>query len=258
MKVGIIGVGLIGGSIAASLQVPEVELFLDDANPDVREALSRRHFGEVSSWRDWIGQVEKLVVSVPSHGMPGLIDEVASLMADNAVLMEISSLKRPIAPALTRASKKVTVLSLHLMAGKEVSGLPASQADLFEDCNVALVDVGAGIPDFAEIRWWQERLKFGAFSVWTVDEHDKAVAWVSQLPYLVSRAVRETVESHNPGAVGLAGPGYRDTCRVGHSAWEPLAPLFRQNAGALDEALSAMEAEIHRWRALLHNGVNIL
>jgi prephenate dehydrogenase len=97
----------------------------------------------------------------------------------------------------------------------------------------------------------QAHLGTAPLSRWTIAEHDDAVAWVSHLPFLVSRALARLVERERPAALALAGPGYRDTSRVGRSDVSLMRPMLLANQAVLREALVALQEEIERTAAEL-------
>lgn len=251
MKVGVVGVGLIGGSIARALARHGVELYLDDADGETRRLLRESGLGQVSAYTEWAPQVDAVILSVPLPQMEQVVRGIAPLLQKGALLIDISSLKRPIAPILKWAGSYVRVMSWHLMAGREVSGFSASSADLFVQCAAAVVDIGTGFPEPETLQWWQEHLNTAPFSHWALSEHDAAIAWISHLPYLASRAVASVVQTHNPGSVELAGPGFQDTTRVGRSPVDPLLPLLHANAPELRRALAVLESELRTWREIL-------
>ena len=251
MKVGIVGVGLIGGSIAKALALQGVKLFLDDRDPATQEALQAQRMGLVAPWQEWAGSVDQVVVSVPLERAAGLIEVLSSHLGAASTLVDVGSVKTPLAPALVRASQHVRVLSLHVMAGRERSGFDQAAPDLFSGRPLAVVDVGVGFPEEERAVWWQHHLGTERPSYWTAADHDAAVAWVSQLPYVASRSLKQVVEKTLPKALLLQGPGFRDSTRVGTTPIETVNPMLISNREQLSRALLALESEIRAWRECL-------
>ncbi|NMP22424.1 prephenate dehydrogenase/arogenate dehydrogenase family protein [Sulfobacillus harzensis] len=254
MKVGIVGAGLIGGSMARRLADCRVPLWLDDGDPATRQALEALHLGEVRPWQDWIADVDAVVLAVPTGVVGRVVNALLPVIKDNTWLVDVSSVKRPVAEVLRTAGQRVPVMALHIMAGRETSGFSASDANLFQGRPMAVVDIGLGFPAPEAVAWWQERLGTEPASYWSLEQHDEHIAWVSQLPYLVSRALRTVVETHVGGMPALAGPGYRDTTRVGASSLKNLEDLLWANRVELMTALNVMASEIEGWRAILSRG----
>lgn len=253
MKVGIIGVGLIGGSIARALRRRAIPLWMDDADAPTQEAIRAHQLGHVGPWREWVTQVDQVVVAVPLPRVPELVADLATAMRPSATLVELSSLKIPLLPSLAAAAEHVGLLSLHFMAGREVSGFTASREDLFADAPAIAVNIGAPA-DPILLRWWRENLGSSEFVVREAATHDAAMAWVSQLPYLVSRALRVCVEAQtDPEALALAGPGFWDSVRVGRGDWLAVEPMLRANRGDLSRALVAVESTLSAWRESLND-----
>ncbi|MCY0877889.1 MAG: prephenate dehydrogenase/arogenate dehydrogenase family protein [Firmicutes bacterium] len=246
MRVGVVGVGLIGGSVAQALAQAGDALWLDDTSPSTQMALRQSRLGEVAPWEAWADQVDAVVVGVPLPVETDLVRKLVPRMRPQAQLLDLSSVKRPVQAVLQWASERVSVVSLHLMAGRETRGFHAASAELFRGCAGAVVDVGAGFPPEALLEWWQARLKTGPLSRWSVSDHDAAVAWVSHLPFLASYALRRLVEREQPGALALAGPGFRDTTRVGRSDVALMQPMLAANRAILRDALALFQEELLR------------
>lgn len=251
MKVGIIGVGLIGGSTAWALAEQGFPLWLSDRNPDNEHRVKMSKLGTVAPWREWCAAVDMVVVAVPTGEVPGLLAQLVPAMRADAVLVEMSSLKVPLLHALSDASRRVRVLSMHVMAGREVSGFGAASGTLFEGAPAVAIDLPAGV-DHELLSWWRKSLGTAPFAIWDAAHHDAAVAWISQLPYLASRALALVVEREAAAALDLAGPGFRDTTRVGQSDFDALAPMLAANRRELSRALLALESTLRGWRECLN------
>lgn len=252
MKVGIVGVGLIGGSTALALSQRGNQLFLDDANAATRTLLRQAGIGTVAPYAHWIGKVDAVVLAVPLGRMAETVLQVVPGMRRDASLVDMSSVKVPIAHHLKWAASLVRVMSLHLMAGREVNGFSQASANLFDGCAAAAMDIGAGFPSAEQLRWWQENLQCGTFALWDAGRHDAAMVWVSQMPYLVSRAIAHVVEHEAGDALVMAGPGYRDTTRVGRASWELMSPMLTNSKVELTRALLALESQLGEWRECLN------
>lgn len=247
-RIGIIGIGLIGGSVALRLKSQGVSLYLDDSDPVTQVAARQQGFTAVGPWTSWIHSVDWLVLAVPLKHVARLMESVAPHLPSSGWLIELSSVKTPLIPALRSAARHVQVASLHFMAGREREGFAAARADLFQGCPAALVEGAWGVPGPEWLDWWRVNLGVARFTHHCAAEHDAMMAWISQLPYLASRAVREVVEQNHPDALELTGPGFRDTTRVGRQAWESVAPSFSANPEELTRALLALESTLRSWR----------
>ncbi len=251
MKVGIVGVGLIGGSLALKMALGGVELFLDDSDPNTVEELKRQNIGTVEPWMNWCGQVDALVMAVPWERQLELMQKIAEKIRDETWLVEVGSIKSNLARNLTWAGPHARVASLHFMAGREVGGFGHASPTLFTGAPAAVVDIGWGYPPDDWLQWWNLILGVAPFTYWTAASHDEAMAWISQMPYLASRAVKVIVENQKPESLALSGPGFRDTTRVGQTHWEGMSPLLTDSSVELNRALLALEAQIEAWRQSL-------
>ncbi len=256
MNVGIVGVGLIGGSITLALREQGHLLWLDDSRPETARALKKPRLGTVKPWQGWCSRMDLVVLAVPFPDMEGIIRKVAPRMRAGAALVELSSIKAPLVPALLEAGQRLKVASLHFMAGREVSGFANASSTLFRDCSAAAVDVGLGYPGSEVLEWWQQQLGTKPFSLWTCPQHDAAMAWISQLPYIISHTLSEVVGSEVPDWLTLAGPGFKDTARVGATAWEAVAPMINHNTAEISRGLLAFEEQLRTWREYLDGQAN--
>ncbi len=251
MKIGLVGCGLIGGSILKALQGSGHDIYAWDQNDETNVQVAAAGLAQVDSPDTWAGIVDAVVLGVPMDFVPQMVSWIVPLMNPGSLLVDLSSIKRPVGQALAWALKRVRVLSLHLMAGREISGFEQSDASLFRGCPAAVVDVGGAISELQSGVWWCQTLGAQEPTVWGLEDHDAAMAWVSHLPYLVSQALGQAV-AHGPhGVANLAGPGFRDTTRVGRTDPSQLEPFLKANAAEVRRALAGLEAELHVWQTWL-------
>jgi len=249
VNVGIIGVGLIGGSVAKALTGPDIELFFDDPDPETCAQLTT--LGTVGPWRQWISRCDHVVVAVPLGVMGTVLSEVADLMTPHQWLVELSSVKGPLLEVFRRIHARTRLLPLHPMAGREVRGFGAADAELFRDHPLLAIDWDGHPPDAQQVGWWANRLGMTPHVV-EARLHDQAMAWVSQLPYVVSAALRQAVGGQIPaGWLSLAGPGYRDTTRVGQGDPHFWWPVLTANRDELVRGVDVMIEELKNWRQAL-------
>jgi prephenate dehydrogenase len=255
VKIGIVGVGLMGGSLALRLNDLGHALYLDDPDPETQQALRDARLGVVGPWSAWIGEAEVVVVSVPPAQMAPVLEDMAQKVGPAQQLVEWSSVKEPLVSTLQNIGRRVTTISMHPMAGREKRGFKAASRELFCGRPLLFVDYGLGYPDSGVMAWWAGVLEMSVHQLpW--DEHDRAIAWISQLPYVVSNALKEAVRGQvNPAWVALAGPGYRDTTRVGESDAAFWVPVLRHNRDELVTAIQAVKEELDRWVRCLSDEV---
>ncbi len=236
MKIGVIGLGLIGGSIAKAWRSKGHEVYgYDNDSHSVAAAIADGVIEPVWHWRKWLPMVDHVVVATPLSAVAEWIRDITTLGRDRpGVLVDISSVKSPILAAMQQLPPPWQAMSLHPMAGSELRGYAASRADLFSGFACAVIVGDLPSPPGDVVAQWMKVLEMHAESVAAV-EHDAMVATVSHLPYIISAALLAAVGDMNPLASRLAGPGFRDTTRVGAS-----------DPGLWNEILRANRSEVHK------------
>lgn len=245
------GTGLIGGSILKALRGLNHDVWAWDQHDGTNAKVAAAGLARVDSPKQWAGTVDTVVLGVPMEFVPEVVSWIVPMMAPGSLLVDLSSIKRPLAESLSWAQARVRVLSLHLMAGREVSGFDEADGNLFRGCPAAVVEVAGQRVERDSGAWWCRTLGAQEPTLWRLDEHDAAMAWVSHLPYLVSQALGQAVARGPHGASSLAGPGFRDTTRVGRTDPGHMEPFLRANAAEIVRALDGLEAELRVWQGWL-------
>ncbi|NQX33182.1 prephenate dehydrogenase [Herbiconiux sp. VKM Ac-2851] len=246
----VVGVGLLGTSIALGLRARGVDVILSDASPtNVRIAMD---YGAGRSAGD-ADEPQLIVVCVPPDVTASVI--VRELSAyPRSVVTDVASVKGPVLAAVRAAGADVTrYVGSHPLAGREKGGPMSGRADLF----LGRPWVVAGHPDIS----YQTAaavddlvLDLGATLVeMTAEQHDSSVALTSHAPQVVSTLMARRLVSAPEAAVNLAGGGLRDVTRVASSDPGLWVQILGANAGAtaevlrgvrddLDEVLAALDA----------------
>ncbi|HEY1485425.1 MAG TPA: prephenate dehydrogenase/arogenate dehydrogenase family protein [Micromonosporaceae bacterium] len=253
MRVAVIGLGLIGGSMLRALAgTGAYELAGYDADPAVR-AMARTASGQVPIGQRWrvAGSVREatddadlVVIAVPFPAFAGIIDDLAN-GGYSGLITDVTSVKGPtravVADRWRRSGEALAgYVGGHPMAGREVGGFASADAALFRGCAWAL----AIEPDETPLSDWLEVARvataLGARVVpVTADEHDRAVAAVSHVPHLLAAAlVRATAD--NPLALSLGAGSFHDGTRVAASPAALTSAMCGANHAAVATALDAV------------------
>lgn len=250
--VGIVGLGLIGGSLARALVAQGVRV-LGTARDTHDARLAARCGVEVV-----VGDAGQLAAAVPAGGvvvlavpLPALgpvADALLPRLAPSVVVLHAASLQRPAATRLGAAALG-RVLGTHPMAGSHEAGFAASRANLFAGATV-WAEARADAAARTRIAWLWAAAGAGTVRYETAAAHDAAMAWASHLPQLASTALAAALaDAGVPAATG--GPGLRDATRLAAS---PL-PLWRDVLAAAppetDAALASLAAAVDQLRAAL-------
>lgn len=241
-RIALIGLGQIGGSIGLALaRVGGWHRTGFDANAEV--SARARAEGAVDVAAESIGAAcdgaHLAVIATPTDTVAGLVPEVAAALPPNAALLDTASARAGITEALSGAAARgIRAVGGHPLAGTEGRGLAAARADLFQGAGFAVLPVGE-VPTIVD-----ELIEaLGARAIMVVPEdHDRALARTSHLPYLVARSLESI--GRNAAARGLSGPGFRDMTRLAQSDPRMALAYCAANAREIAEAWSDLRAAI--------------
>ncbi len=262
-RVAILGTGLIGGSFALALR----KYFPDSVvvgwdKPDVLlEAFGRGaiHEGNPNFSRAF-AEADLIYVALPVGHTIELLPEIARLASPNALVTDASSTKRSVCAVAAESFHEggAHFLGGHPMAGKEISGIAAADANLFRDSKYALIRASAKEKAFKERELRVAGFvavieKLGAEPVWLEPEaHDRAAAVVSHLPQLLSVALAGLVRSQTDETglpVTLAGRGLRDALRLAGSPYSVWRDIILTNSDNLERVLDQMVQALEQVRS---------
>ena len=259
MRVAIIGLGLIGGSLGLALKSAGAEVTGFARRPETASQAVNR--GVVDRCGDDIASAIKgaeiIVIATPVLAVKDILIEIASHLPKGAIVTDVASTKVDV---MTWAGKylpaKTCFIGGHPMAGKEASGIAASDADLFRGCTYCLVP---GDNAKAESQKnLEDMVKSIGARPFYIDakEHDALVAGVSHLPHLLSVAlVAATVNDPRwPAMAKLAASGYRDTTRLASGDPRMSRDICLTNRGPILEALDRYINSLNDLRRLISDG----
>ena len=244
--VAVVGLGQLGGSLAAALAGAGRPVAGWDVDPVAREAAAVRG---VRITRDVAGVV---VLAVP---LPALAEALDELTVDpDATVTDVGSVKVPVLETLG-ATYGSRFVGGHPMAGTERSGHSATDPALFAGARWAVcLDPGTDLHRWLRVA--EVALAVGAEVVpVTSAEHDDAVAAVSHVPHLLAAALAAAAGRAGPLALGLAAGSFRDGTRVAGSDPSFVTAMVEGNAGPTAAALTEVRRQLDRpWRELVAEG----
>lgn len=256
-RIGIVGLGLIGGSIALAVRekCPAAQVIGVD-NADVLEMAQRVgavHIGATDPRE--LEDVDLVVLAAPVRQNVQLLGELASSVRHAAVVTDTGSTKRQMADAARCLPARLTFLGGHPLAGAAVGGLEHARADLFAGRPWLFTPSEEGPGPVLE-RLTAFVTTLGAVpSVMSVDAHDRMLAFLSHLPQLTASALMAVVGSAaREEGLALAGQGLIDTTRLASSPATIWHDIVATNADQVEAALDALIACLQELRADLGRG----
>ena len=246
-ELGVVGLGLMGGSLARAVKArdPGVRVVAVEPRQEVRAAALGDGVVDVAIAEPGpaLGGCAVAVLCTPVSSIEALLGPVSRLLPDGAVLSDVGGAKeRVVARAAADVRRGVAFVGAHPMFGGH-GGYEGSRADRWQGGAVA---VCTDAPDDAVARVAALHRALGAEVVLCgAAEHDRAVATVSHLPYLVASALAVAAREAGPLAAKLAGPGLRDMTRLAQFPFDIQGEVARRNAG-LPEAAEALSRHLAR------------
>ena len=244
-KVGIVGVGLIGGSFGLALKKAGFQGSIVGVSSDrsIGEAKERGAIEGGVTLEEAAESCDLLFLSQPIYGIIATIEKLGPLARPGMLITDAGSTKKAICDAADRFLPPGTFLGGHPIAGKELRGAAAADADLFRGRPWILTE------DIKHpLRVWLEAI--GARqSIIEAAEHDRLLAWSSHLPQLASTALASVISEKAPDVQALAGPGLIDMTRLGMSSFDLWRDILETNDTAVAAALDAYIAKLQQLRS---------
>jgi prephenate dehydrogenase len=256
MTISIVGIGLIGGSLAITLKengFAKRIIGVDVNEQNLEKAMHRRLIDECMDLDAALEVSDIIVLSTPVDAMkellPGLLDKV-----DQQIIMDVGSTKEQLLEVVAQHPKRGRFVATHPMAGTEYSGPEAAIPNLFDGKCTVLVDVELSDVDAVE---QIERLYTSIpMRIVTLGSkaHDVHTAYVSHISHISSFALALTVlakEKDEDRIFELASGGFSSTVRLAKSSPDMWTPIFRQNRDNVLDVLDEHINQLARFRSLL-------
>lgn len=256
MKIGIIGVGLIGGSLALSARehIPDVQIY--GSNRTETNLQKSLDLGLIDSRLDdsMIKQMDIILLAIPVDGAMDRLVDLLDEVNDNALIMDFGSTKTAICQQVALHSKRGQFLATHPIAGTEYSGPNSALPDLFKDKIQILCEIHKTRPDLLE--WAQDWFKKIGMKLREMDpvEHDQHITYVSHLSHITSYMLGKTVmekEKDQSAIFDMAGSGFSSTVRLAKSSPNMWVPIFKQNKENISKTLSQYINNLNQFKQLL-------
>ena len=250
MKIGIVGLGLIGGSLGRALvKNTKHKIYAYDADDkSMAEGASLDAYHKPLNTSN-AKELDLLIIALYPKATIDCMSEYAPLMKEGSTIVDCAGIKREIVEKMRKLKttcRNINFISAHPMAGKEFNGIKHSSANLFEKASVLFVPVNT--PDDVLENVKNVFLQAGATQavVTTADEHDKMIAYTSQLAHVVSSAYvnNENAFKHH----GFAAGSFRDMTRVAKLNSEMWSELMIENSDYLTAELDTLIKKLGDFR----------
>jgi prephenate dehydrogenase len=253
MKITVIGLGLIGGSIAKDLKSQlNVEVWGVDASEDhMNQALDLGLVHAVAGLDDGIKDAEMVIISIPVNKIEGLLPMVLDKIDPKTTVIDVGSTKDEICRTVSRHPNRKRFVAAHPLAGTEFSGPTAAIKGLFQNKKNIICEKDKSAPDALDAALKLFESLGMTTSFMSPKEHDKHLAYVSHLSHVSSFMLGLTVldiEKDEKQIFDLAGTGFASTVRLAKSNPQTWSAIFNKNRKYLIEALDSYILHLQNFR----------
>jgi prephenate dehydrogenase len=242
-RVAIVGLGLMGGSLALALRDHCTALLGVDPDPDTLALAHRRHFARQLSADPAaiLPQADVIILAAPVSAILALIPRLPDLHPGSPVVIDLGSTKTEICRGLEELPERFEPIGGHPMCGKETSGLQNAAANLYQGAPFAFTPLPR-TSERARAIAVQLARAVGAEALWLEPEtHDRWTAATSHLPYLASVALTlATPQDCAP----MIGPGFRSATRLAGSSTTMMLDILTTNQANVLEALARLRQQL--------------
>ena len=257
MIITIIGLGLIGGSIAIGLResgFASCVIGVDNSPAHAEQAIALGLVAEILPLAEAVRQSKIIIVATPVDSLTKLLPQVLDLIDGQQVVLDVGSTKTPVLLAVEGHLNRARFVATHPMAGTEYSGPEAAVRGLFEGKCCVFTDIEKSDPDALGL--CQKLYAALGMHITTLDgaDHDLHVAYVSHISHIACFALALTVlekEKDENRIFELASGGFQSTVRLAKSNPDTWIPIFRQNRDNVLDVLDEFINTVSRFRTLL-------
>lgn len=230
MKVGILGLGLIGGSLARAYALEGHTVYAQETDEQILSFAILSGAVHAPLDEERIAQCELILLAIYPDGCASWLENHAPQISPSALVLDCCGIKREVCARCFPLAEKYgfTFVGGHPMAGTQFSGFKYSRATLFRGAPMVLVP--PVFDDISLLERVKEALKpcgFGSFSVTAAEDHDKMIAFTSQMPHILSNAYIKSPTALNHK--GFSAGSYKDLTRVAWLNAPMWAELFLEN-----------------------------
>ncbi len=256
MNVFVIGIGLIGGSMAKDIKrlYPSAKIYgIDSNDAHLEEALTLELIDAKSTYEE-LSKADMVIVSIPVDVMVKTMPRILEAIQDDAVVIDVGSTKSLICKTLENHPRRRNFLACHPISGTEFSGPSAAEEGLYIGKTNIICEVEKTAFKLQE-KALEVFSKMGMrIRYMNPDAHDKHIAYVSHLSHISSFMLGKTViekEKNERDIFDMAGSGFESTVRLAKSSPAMWTPIFKQNKENVVETLEEYIQNLKAFKQLL-------
>jgi len=256
MKIGIIGLGLIGSSLALKIDEIYNDIYIygeDICKSNLNYAIENNIINNKLEEKDY-SKLDILFLAIPVDGILDVLSTILDKVGHNTLVVDLGSTKMPICDLVNNNQNRSKFLAAHPIAGTEFSGPMSAESSLFNNKTIILCETEKTENKLLNIAK-ELFLSIGMnIKEMKADEHDKHIAYVSHLSHITSFMLGKTVmdkEKDEETIYDMAGSGFESTVRLGKSSPSMWTPIFHQNKKNIVDALDEYLKNIKNFKHLI-------
>ncbi|MGE8432153.1 prephenate dehydrogenase [Chryseobacterium joostei] len=257
MKISIIGVGLIGGSMALKLREKNIASFIygiDNNKEHISEALNLKIIDAEADLEKGIKDSDLIILAIPVDAARKLLPAVLDLVSDHQTVMDAGSTKAGIVGAVKNHPKRSRYVAFHPMWGTENSGPKSAIAESFSGKAGVICNKEESAEDALNVVETVVNALDMHMIYMNAEDHDIHTAYISHISHITSYALANTVlekEREEETIFQLASSGFSSTVRLAKSHPEMWVPIFKQNKENVLDVLNEHITQLRKFKAAL-------
>jgi len=255
MEIGIIGLGLIGGSLAKAIsQNTDHTVYGTDISDQVVKKALLVNAIEQELTNDLLPHCDIVIVALYPQATIDYVKEHAHLIKKNGIMIDCGGIKQLVCDTLIPIAEEHEFLFIggHPMAGLEHSGFAYAKKSLFNNASMVITPTKGPIESIQVLKELFTAIGFTNIQIATAQEHDKKIAFTSQLAHVVSNAYIKspTAMTH----AGFSAGSYKDLTRVAKLNENMWTELFLENAANLSEEIDILIENLQQYNRAIKDG----
>lgn len=256
MKIGIVGLGLMGGSLALSLRKLSFvsNIYGLDHNVEHQKEAIRLNLVEKLIEFDELCRLDVIILAIPVNGVIKSLQSLENKISETTTIIDLGSTKEIIVNAVPSSIRK-NLVAAHPMTGTEHNGPSAAFEGLYKDQVVVLCDLEDSGTHQQETA---VRIFSGIhmrLSYMHAHEHDRHAAFISHMPHVISYSIANSVlaQEDKYNILAMAAGGFRSMSRLAKSSPHMWEDIFKQNKGNLLDAIETFQTELEQFKKEIKN-----
>lgn len=245
MKIAVVGMGIIGGSFCKALKkyTDHYVIGINRTKSTLEKAYADKSIDEIGDEKS-LEKADVIILALYPEAAIEFIENNGRYINKNAVVTDSAGIKSEICPKLVALSEKYgfTFVGSHPMAGKETNGYESSDSDLYAGASYIIVPCNADEKSVKLLSDLALEIKFGMIKISTPEEHDRMIAFTSQLPHILACAY--VMSPCCPNHKGFSAGSYKDVSRVANINAKLWSELFLENREPLISELEMLRDNI--------------